>query len=80
MARRKKEEVPAAEMVAGADLSTKPDQTVIVWKATRPMSEREHESLSNKLRFEEKRTGMNIILVPYSVEASKREGDENAPD
>lgn len=74
MARRKKEVGPAAERVAGLDLSSGPDQTVMIWKATRAMTAKEHESLSAKLRHEAKETGANIVLVPFSVEA------EHAPD
>jgi len=69
MARPRKEK-PAAEQVAGLDLANGSDQTVLVWKATRPMTEAEHQSLSAKLRYEARQTGLNIVLIPYSVEES----------
>ncbi|MEF3313321.1 hypothetical protein PV433_31005 [Paenibacillus sp. GYB004] len=43
------------------------NETVILWKATMPLSESEHEELSNKLRFEQENSGVKIVLVPYSV-------------
>ncbi|MCR8635752.1 hypothetical protein [Paenibacillus radicis (ex Xue et al. 2023)] len=46
------------------------NETALLWKATLPLSEEEHEHLSNKLRFEQVQSGLKIILVPYSVEAT----------
>lgn len=57
-----------AVKVTGVDLSIKPDQTVIVWKATRPLTVQEHQDLSEKLRSESEQTGLAIVLVPFSVE------------
>ncbi|QMV43736.1 hypothetical protein [Cohnella cholangitidis] len=73
---RKKADLPA-EKLEGLDLSKGPDKTVVVWKATRPLTVQEHEELSEKLRFEEKETGLEIILVPFSVEPSVSTGESN---
>lgn len=71
---RKKKTAEDAAVKTGVDLGTGPDKTVIVWKATRPLTVKEHESLSAKLRHEAQATGANILLVPYVVEA------DNAPN
>ncbi|WP_373232108.1 hypothetical protein [Cohnella sp.] len=68
MARTKKTEGLPAQPLEGVDLSMGPDKTVIAWKATRPLTVKEHESISAKLRAEAKATGLNILFVPYSVE------------
>jgi hypothetical protein len=44
------------------------DQTVLVFRATRPLMDAEHASVLKRLRAEEERTGVKVILVPYSVE------------
>jgi|GEM_PF-2343411 len=44
------------------------ETTVLVWRATRPLSEAEHEQLSEKLRYESEQSGARIVLVPFSVE------------
>lgn len=62
-------EVVKAGELSGMDQSTQQDQTVILWKVTRPITTKEHTYLSNKLRHEAEKSGQNIILVPYSVEA-----------
>ncbi|WP_220376450.1 hypothetical protein [Cohnella lupini] len=66
--KRSDKKTPDAVMVEGVDLSKKADQTVMIWKATRPLTDREHEQLSDRLRYESEKTGINIVLVPFSVE------------
>lgn len=44
------------------------ETTVLVWRATRPLSEAEHQQLSQKLRYESEQSGARIVLVPFSVE------------
>lgn len=44
-------------------------ETVLLWKAKMPLSDSEHEQLSNRLRFEQEHSGVKIILVPYPVDA-----------
>lgn len=45
-------------------------ETVVLWKATRPMNSAEHEQLSQKLRFESEQSGVKVVLAPFSVEVS----------
>lgn len=45
-------------------------ETVVLWKATRPMNSAEHEQLSQKLRFESEQCGVKVVLVPFSVDVS----------
>lgn len=70
---KRKPATPDAEQVTGVDLST--DMTVIIWKATRPLTVDEHETLSAKLRFESQESGIPIVLVPFSVEAETASGE-----
>lgn len=77
MSRGKKSDVLPAQPLIGVDISTNSDKTVIVWKATRPLTVKEHESISAKLRAEAKATGLNILFVPHSVEM---EVGVNAPE
>lgn len=60
MARAKKETPPATEI--------KQADGVIYLKANRPLTVREHEELSQKLRFEMGQTGLNIVLVPFTLD------------
>jgi hypothetical protein len=68
---KRKPTTPDAEKVTDVDLSTQEDMTVIIWKATRPLTIEEHEHLSAKLRYESKESGIPIVLVPYSVDAEE---------
>lgn len=65
MARKKKPEAEQVVNVKGTDSSGK---LIVFWKATRPFTVQEHEALSEKLRFEEEKTGLTITLVPFTVE------------
>ena len=44
--------------------------TVIVFKASRPLSKKEHDQLSEKVRSESEKSGVKAILMPYSCEIS----------
>ncbi len=57
MARRKME----AEQIAS-------NETIVLWKAKTPLTDTEHEQLSQKLRSEQEQSGVKIVLVPYSVD------------
>lgn len=62
---KKKSEVVITDAVnTGTEVSP---GAVVAWKATRPMTTLEHDSLSKKLRTEAAATGLNIVLVPFSV-------------
>ena len=41
---------------------------VVIWRANRPLNEQQHEELVQKLKKEETRSGIEILLVPYSVD------------
>lgn len=41
---------------------------VIFMQANRPLTVHEHKELSEKLSFEEEKSGLKIILVPFSLE------------
>jgi hypothetical protein len=73
MAKAKKK--PEAETV-GVDLSNSKDETVVIWKATKPLTDTQHEQLRAKLEREQAATGVKIMLVPYIVEAVVQDGKE----
>lgn len=65
-----------ADQVAEVKISDTTAKTVVLWKATRPLTVQEHEDLSAKIRSEEERTGLTILLVPFSVDAEiQRDGE-----
>lgn len=41
---------------------------VVVWKVNRPLTEEQHAELARKLRAEQQNTGVELILVPHSVD------------
>ena len=63
MARKK------ANPVEGLELQNGQGEQVMVWKATIPLSVEEHAQLAAKLQMEHERSGVKILLVPYSVDA-----------
>ncbi|MFT9496613.1 hypothetical protein [Anaerosolibacter sp.] len=67
MARGKKK-ASEAELIVGVDLGSKESEQVVIWKATRPLTVKEHEEISQKLRYEAEQTGLKIVLVPFSVD------------
>jgi hypothetical protein len=74
MAKTKKK--PEAEPVVGFDLANGNDETVVVWRAVRPLTNIQHEQLRAKLEREQTATGIKIMLVPFSVEAVMADGKE----
>jgi hypothetical protein len=60
----RKKQTPEAVEIKQAD-------GVIFMKATRPLTTQEHEELSKKLRYEAENTGLEIVLVPFSVEVTE---------
>lgn len=63
MAARKKP--TPADRVASVDVN---GEAVLVFKATRPLSETEHAQLADKVRQENEATGVKIVFMPYSCE------------
>jgi hypothetical protein len=43
-------------------------ETIIVFRALKKLTDIEHEQLSGKIRFEEEKSGVKIVLMPYSCE------------
>lgn len=70
---------PQAKKIDGVELSTQAGETVLLWKATRELSTEEHEQLSEKLRLEQERSGLKIVLVPLSVDIDVTTQDEVEP-
>lgn len=42
--------------------------SVIYFKAKRPLTDVEHQMLSDRVRFEGEKSGLKIVLVPYLVD------------
>lgn len=40
---------------------------VVIWRATRPLSQEQHQALAKKIELEQERSGLKVMLVPYSV-------------
>jgi len=61
----------------GESLMNDQGETVVLWKATKPLSAEEHAIVASMVRSEQEHSGVKIILVPYSVdaEAVQHEGD-----
>jgi len=66
MASKKKSKTETKEAVELAGKTTA--NKVLVFKAKRPLTEEEHKQLSEKLRFEEEKSGVKIVLMPFSCE------------
>lgn len=66
MTKNKKKSALDAELIESVDLSSSPDETVIIFKATRPLTEAEHEQLSQKVRYENEKSGVKVVLMPYA--------------
>ncbi|NOW07851.1 hypothetical protein [Clostridium beijerinckii] len=58
------------DIVVGDAKEIKKDETVIYFKAIKPLTTQEHENLHEKIEIEMKKTGLKIILVPFLVEIS----------
>jgi hypothetical protein len=44
------------------------NETILVFRALKALTDVEHEQLSGKIRFEEERSGVKIVLMPYSCD------------
>lgn len=64
----RKAQKPDAKEVKGIDLSTEKDRCVLVVRATRPLTEPEHEMVKRKLEAEQAASGVSIIFLPNAVE------------
>lgn len=64
--KKKKTETKEKEMAELVGETTA--DKVLVFKASRPLTEEEHKQLSEKLRFEEEKSGVKIVLMPFSCE------------
>jgi hypothetical protein len=51
---------------------------VLVVKATKPLSKSEFELLSNLVKAEEAKTGIKVVLLPYSADLKEVKGDADS--
>jgi hypothetical protein len=59
------EAIPVLEQVIEQD---KKQETILVFKVTRPVTDREFEIIETRLRNQEEKSGVKIVLMPYSVD------------
>jgi hypothetical protein len=48
-------------------IKLKEQDGVVYFKAIRPLTLEEHQQLSDKLRYEAEKSGLNIVLIPSSA-------------
>ncbi|MBC2722336.1 hypothetical protein [Desulfosporosinus sp.] len=60
--------MPRTKSKAPEAVELKQTEGVLYLKAKRPLTVREHEELSQKLRYEMKKTGLTMVLVPFSLD------------
>ncbi|WP_375104940.1 hypothetical protein ACDZ28_13605 [Paenibacillus sp. RS8] len=70
---------PQATKIDGVEASSLTGETILLWKATRELSEVEHEQLSIKLKQEQEHSGIKIVLVPLSVDVEVTTQSEAEP-
>jgi hypothetical protein len=54
-------------------IKLKEQDGVVYFKAIRPLTLEEHRQLSDKLRYEAEKSGLNIVLIPASAAIDKGE-------
>jgi protein tyrosine phosphatase (PTP) superfamily phosphohydrolase (DUF442 family) len=47
----------------------------VFFRVKRPMTEEEHNLLSDRVRFEAEKSGLNIVLVPYTCDVEFEASD-----
>lgn len=53
----------------------KEENGVVYFKAIYPLSLEQHEQLSDKLRYEAEKSGLNIVLIPASAALTNEKGE-----
>lgn len=48
-------------------------ENLLVFKATRPLTDREFELVEKRLRDQEEKSGIKIVLVPHLVDLKEEE-------
>ncbi len=43
-------------------------ETVVVFKATKPLTQSQHEALSERVRIENEKSGVKVVLAPNIVD------------
>jgi hypothetical protein len=61
----------AKKKTSEAEVVKETEAKTIIFKATRPLTEEEHKQLSNKIRYENEKSGVKVVLMPYSCEVGE---------
>lgn len=56
------------EKTITVDTENNHGEMILVFKALRPMDEGEHIQLSDKVRYENEKSGVKAVLMPFSCE------------
>jgi len=43
-------------------------ETIVIFKVNRPLMPHEYEELEKRVRLENKKSGLKIVIAPYSVD------------
>lgn len=46
----------------------KETETIVIFKAKKSLTQQQHEALADRIRFENKESGIKIILAPNGIE------------
>ena len=44
-------------------------ETIVIFKVNRPLMPHEYEELEKRVRLENEKSGLKIVIAPYSVDA-----------
>jgi|SanBayMetagenome_1026888.scaffolds.fasta_scaffold255330_1 hypothetical protein len=53
----------------------KEENGIVYFKAIFKLSDEEHKNLSDKLRYEAEKSGLNIVLIPASAALTNAKGE-----
>ena len=68
------DEVAAPIVNTEATTVVQQTETVVVFKVNRPLMDHEYDELEKRVRLENEKSGLKIVLAPYSVDVSIAEG------
>ena len=54
------------------------EETIIIFKADTPLTQAEHEQLSEKVKYEAGVSGVKIVLMPFTCELGDGDGNDTA--
>jgi len=74
----KKATKATTEQVAGLDLATGESKTVLVYRATKPLTQAQFELAASMLKREHSKAGVAVLVIPFSVELQEVNGNADS--